>query len=90
VVRVVDLGDQIGDGELELVSPEPCRRIAGHEPEPRAEEVEDRRGLRHHDLPGTEHRRSEGKVRTQLAAQHAQDGVHAHRPCSGGACPTST
>jgi len=35
VVAVVDLGQPVGDGELQLVRPEPAGLVLGREPEPR-------------------------------------------------------
>jgi single-strand DNA-binding protein len=73
VVRVVDLGHDVGDGELQLVDPEPARRVVRDETEARTEEVQDGRGLRHHDFTSAEYRRSKGNVRTELAPEHAEN-----------------
>ncbi len=49
---VVDTHDEIGDGELQLMRPQPPRLVARREFQARAEEEQDFRGLRDDEFAG--------------------------------------
>src|SRR6266850_4183794 len=77
VVRVVRFDKPVGDGELELVRPEPARFDLGNEPEARSEKEQDIRGLRDHELPRFEERRREGRALLRFASQKLHQRRHA-------------
>src|SRR5712691_1028587 len=77
VVRVVRFDQPVGDGELELVCPEPARFDRGNEPEARSEKEQDIRGLRDHQLPRPEERRREGRALLRFASQELHQRRHA-------------
>src|SRR5260221_2493689 len=75
VMRVVRFGDQVGDGELQLVHPQPARGIARREPVAFAEEKEDVRGLPDELPPRFQERRREGRPRDVVAFEIFLDGA---------------
>jgi len=52
MVSVVNFDDDIGEGELQLMRPEPSGLVARCEVEVRPEIEQDVRGLRHNELAG--------------------------------------
>src|SRR3954454_4420275 len=62
MMRVVDFDDEVRDGELQLMHPQPPGLVLRREPEPRAEPVEDQRGLRDDGLAGFQDRRREWRM----------------------------
>src|SRR3954454_12013835 len=62
MMRVVDFDDEVRDGELQLMHPQPLGLVLRREPEPRAEPVEDQRGLRDDRFAGFQDRRREWRM----------------------------
>ena len=62
LMGVVDLDQEIGDRELQLVRPQPARRIARYEVEAWAEIEQDVRGLANQEPSGLEKRRRERRA----------------------------
>src|ERR1041384_8172435 len=62
VMRVVDFDDEVRDGELQLMQPQPLGLVLRGEPKPRAEPVQDQRGLRDGGLAGLQDRRGERRM----------------------------
>src|SRR5215211_3998951 len=54
MMRVVDLDHEVGDGELQLMRPQPSRFVAWRQPKPRAEIKQDIGGLGDDELAGLE------------------------------------
>src|SRR4029077_12432742 len=65
MVGAVDMGDEVGDGELQLMRPQSSRLVARCQIEPRTEIEQNIRGLGNDDLAGFEKRR---RVRRPRAA----------------------
>src|SRR6476620_6619220 len=63
MMGVVDQHHQIGDGELQLMHPQPPRLVAGRKPEPPAEIEQDVRGLADEKLADAQERRGERRAR---------------------------
>src|SRR3954471_17195892 len=59
MMGVVDQHHQIGDGELQLMHPQPPPLVAGGKPEPSAEIEQDVRGLADEEFAGAQERRCE-------------------------------
>lgn len=78
VMRVVDFGDEIGDRQLQLVNPQPAGFVVGREPEPRAEEQQDVRGLPDDYVAGFQERRRERHAFGLRAVHHPRHRGHAH------------
>ena len=72
MVGVVDLADEVGDRELDMARLGAQRLVAGHEAEPRSEEGEDVRGLRHDGAPDPHERRREGQRAPLLPVEEVQ------------------
>src|SRR3954452_13472351 len=62
MMRVVDSDDEVRDGELQLMHPQPLGLVLRREPEPRAEPVQDQRGLCDDRPAGFQDRWSEGRM----------------------------
>ena len=77
MVRVVDLDDEIGDGELELMRPKPSRLVARRQIQARAEIEQDIRGLRDDELAGFEERRRKRRPRAALVVDDFHHRRHA-------------
>src|SRR5262245_9060334 len=60
VVGVVDQHDEIGDGELQLMHPQPPCLVARRQPQPRTEIQQNVGGLADHQLAGAQERRRKG------------------------------
>ncbi len=71
VVGVVDLDDEVGDRELQLVRPQPHGLVARREPMARAEKEQDVRGLADDELAALEERRRERRMLDALAVEKA-------------------
>jgi hypothetical protein len=77
MVRIVNLDDQIGDAELELVRPKPCRFVARRQIQARAEIKQDICGLRDDELAGFEERWRERRSRAALVIDDLHHRRHA-------------
>jgi hypothetical protein len=77
MVRVVNLDNQIGDGELELVRPKPSFFVAGRQIQARAEIEQDIRRLRDDELAGFEERRRKRRPRAALVVDDFHHRRHA-------------
>ena len=62
-----DFDDEVRDGELQLMHPEPLGLILWRKAQPRPEPVQDQCGLRNDGLSGFEDRRREGRMLPALA-----------------------
>ena len=67
MMRVVDFHHQVGDGELQLMRPQPPGLVLRREAEPRPEIEQDVRGLRDDVLAGFQDRRRERRMLFALA-----------------------
>ena len=79
-MAVVDMHDEIGDGELQLMRPQSSRLVARREVQARAEVKQDIRGLRDDDLAGLEKRRRIGRPRAALVLEQFHHRRHAAPP----------
>src|SRR5690606_16658757 len=80
VMRVVRLLDEVGDGELELVGPEPARLVRRGKAVPAAKIEEDVRGLADEEPAGLEKGWCEGRALDPAAVEEAQHRAHAAAP----------
>ena len=71
MVGVVDLADEVREGELDLVRLGAQRLVVGHEAEARRQEGEDVRGLRHDGVADLHERRRERQRARLLALEEA-------------------
>ena len=89
MVRVVRLGHRIGDGQLQLVRPEPVGLADAREPEARPEVQQDRGGLADDDVAiDQEGRRERGTRVVRIVEAAAQ--LRSPPPLDGGSRATST
>ena len=79
VMSVVDLHEEVGNGELQLVRPQPAGLVARGKPEARPKIVQDQRGLRDHELAGLQKRRGVGRMRRSLAIEQPHHCGHTAR-----------
>ena len=77
MVRIVNLDDQIGDAELELVRPKPCRFVARRQIQARAEIKQDICGLRDDEPAGFEERWRKRRTRAALFVDDLHHRRHA-------------
>ena len=77
MVRVMNLDDKIGDGELELMCPKRSCLIARRQIQARAEIKEDIRGLRDDELAGLEEWRRKGRPRAACVVDDFHHRCHA-------------
>ena len=77
MVRVVDVGDHVGDGELQLMRPQPAGLVAGTEIEARAEIEKNVGGLRDDEAAGFQKRRRIGRARGALVFKKLHHCRHA-------------
>ncbi len=80
VMSIVNLGDEIGHGELELMGPKLAGRGSGRQTEPASEIKEDVRGLPDEQIAGLEEGGRKGRMRDALAIEEAHHLRHAARP----------
>src|SRR6202044_87346 len=77
MVGIVDMGDEVGYGELQLMRPQFARLVARRQIEPRAEIKQDIRGLRDDELAGFEKRRRVRRPRAALVFEQLHQRRHA-------------
>ncbi len=77
VMRVVNLVDEVGDRQLELMRPEPAVVVVRRQPQPGAEIQQDVRGLADRHLAVLQKRRRERRSFDARAGQHALQRRHA-------------
>ena len=75
VMGIVHLGDQIGDGQLQLMGPKTPRLARRRQSVPAAEEEQDVGGLADHQLAGLEEGRCERRFMEPPAVHQAQHAV---------------
>src|SRR5712691_2880259 len=69
MMGVVDVGDEIGDGELQLMRPQRAGFVARRKPKTRAEVEQDIRGLADDEPAGLQERRRIGRMRDAPAVE---------------------
>src|SRR5271165_860550 len=72
-MRIVDLDDEVRNRELQLVSPPPACHALRCELKPRAEKLQNIRGLPDQEPPGLQYWGREGR-RVRAVVQHAHHG----------------
>ncbi len=83
VVRVVDLVDEVRDGELELVRPAPPLLVRGRQPEAGAEELQHVHRLRDQRVARAHDGRREGRLVEGLVAEELHHGRGPAAPRGG-------
>jgi hypothetical protein len=73
MMRIVDLAEEVGDRELELMRPQRSGRVARREAEPAAEEQQDVRRLADDPASGAQERRRERRTRERFARKDRLD-----------------
>ena len=77
MMDVVDLGQEVGDGELQLVRPQAARLGLGHQPQPRPQILQDVRRLSDDQVSGFEEGRRKRRTRSGVTIEEALHRRHA-------------